>query len=141
MRAYMKAQCNVCHPIGGHGIAVGPDLSKIAERFKGQKLLKQVMEPSAEVNENYKLWMIHLSNGDILAGSIVKSDAEGIDLVQNPLAPQTVTRVLAKNIELKKPSKQSAMPEGLLSPLSKEEILDLLAFMETGGTAGAGHGH
>ncbi len=45
MRAYMKAQCNVCHPIGGHGVAVGPDLSKVAERFKGQKLLQQVMEP------------------------------------------------------------------------------------------------
>ncbi|QOV89988.1 PVC-type heme-binding CxxCH protein [Humisphaera borealis] len=141
MRAYMKAQCNVCHPIGGHGVAIGPDLSKVAERYKGQKLLSQILDPSAEVNENYRLWTISLKDGDVLAGSIVKSDAGGIDLVQNPLAPQTVTRVAAKDILKQTPSKQSAMPQGLLSPLTKEEIMDLLAFLETGGTGGGSHNH
>ena len=45
--------------------------------------------------------------------------------------------MVAKDVARQVPSKMSAMPQGLLAPLTKEEILDLLAFLETGGTAGA----
>jgi putative membrane-bound dehydrogenase-like protein len=141
MGAFMKAQCAACHQVAGHGIAVGPDLSKIAERFKGQKLLTQILEPSAEVNEAYKLWNFKLKKGDVIAGTIVKQDAEGIDVMQNPLQPKVITHVAAKDVARQVPSKMSAMPQGLLSPLTKDEILDLLAFLETGGTAiGQAHG-
>jgi hypothetical protein len=33
------------------------------------------------------------------------------------------------------------MPMGLLNPLSKEDILDLLAWIESGGNAAHGHQH
>jgi len=142
MKAYMKAQCNVCHAVGGHGVAIGPDLSKVTERYKGQKLLQQILEPSTEVNENYRLWLVHLKTGDVLSGAIIKTDDGGIDLVQNPLAPQNVTRIAGQDIERKSATKQSPMPQGMLSVLSREEILDLLAFLETGGIGSApGHGH
>lgn len=139
MGAFMKAQCAACHQLGGHGIAVGPDLSKISEKYKGQKLLLQMLEPSAEVNEAFKLWNFKLKNSNVIAGSIVKQDADGFDVMQNPLTPKLLTRVATKDVARQVPSKLSAMPQGLLSPLSKEEILDLLAFVETGGGAGVGH--
>ena len=144
MTAFMKGQCASCHTAGGHGVAIGPDLAKVAEKYRGQKLLQQLLEPSAEINENFKLWTIRLTDGDVVTGSIVKTDAGGIDVIQNPLAPKDVTRVAKADIAEQAPSKQSAMPQGLLAPLTKDEILDLLAFIESGGTAapaGAGHDH
>ena len=139
MGAFMKAQCAACHQVAGHGSAVGPDLSKVGERFKGQKLLLQILEPSAEVNEAYKLWNIKLKDGDMVSGPIVKQDADGLDVMENPLTPKVLTRVAAKDIDSRVPSKMSAMPQGLLSSLTKEEILDLLAFIESGGAGGAVH--
>jgi len=41
--------------------------------------------------------------------------------------------VARKDVEKRQPSKISPMPEGLVSILTKEEILDLLAYMESGG--------
>ena len=51
MQAYTKARCNQCHLHSGHGVNLGPDLTKIGERFKGQKLLRQILEPSHEINK------------------------------------------------------------------------------------------
>jgi putative heme-binding domain-containing protein len=142
MGAFMKAQCAACHQLGGHGVAVGPDLSKVSEKYKGQKLLQQVLDPSAEVNEGFKLWNFKLKNGNVIAGTIVKQDDGGFDVMQNPLQPKVLTRVAAKDVARQVPSKTSPMPQGLLAPLSKEEILDLLAFVESGGgAAAAGHQH
>ena len=53
MQAFMKARCDQCHAIAGHGINLGPDLSDVAKRHKGQKLLQQIIEPSTEIGEKY----------------------------------------------------------------------------------------
>ena len=54
MQAYMKARCNQCHVVAGHGINLGPDLTDVTKRFKGTKLLQQMLEPSKEINEKYR---------------------------------------------------------------------------------------
>ena len=38
MKSFMTARCNQCHAIGGHGATIGPDLTKVAEKYKGAKL-------------------------------------------------------------------------------------------------------
>jgi hypothetical protein len=48
----------------------------------------------------------------------------------NPLAPETVT-VMKSEIEERKLSKISPMPAGLLDTFTQEDILDLLAYMES----------
>ncbi len=53
--------------------------------------------------------------------------------MSNLLLPQAVTRVAKARIEYKVASKISPMPAGLLNVLTKQEILDLLAFVESGG--------
>ena len=44
MAAFMKANCNQCHVLAGHGVNLGPDLSKVAERYKNTRLLQQLIE-------------------------------------------------------------------------------------------------
>jgi len=40
MQAFVKARCNQCHAIAGHGINIGPDLTETGKRLKGVKLLQ-----------------------------------------------------------------------------------------------------
>ena len=54
-------------------------------------------------------------------------------LASEPLAPEKTTRILKSEIESQQPSALSPMPEGLLSTLTEDEILDLLAWIEAGG--------
>jgi hypothetical protein len=64
---------------------------------------------------------------------VVKEDAAAVHVVTNLLLPNEV-RVLGKaKIAARKPSELSPMPTGLLVTLQREEILDLLAFVESGG--------
>ena len=59
-------------------------------------------------------------------------DATKVALVINPLAPQRV-EILKADITRREASKLSPMPEGLINTLTKEEILDLLAYIESAG--------
>ena len=53
-------------------------------------------------------------------------------LQPNPLKPDKVTLKKA-DITARAISKLSPMPEGLVNTLEKDEILDLIAFLESGG--------
>ena len=49
------------------------------------------------------------------------------------LAPETTVEVRKTDIARRVPSRVSPMPDGLLNNLTSEEILDLLAYLESGG--------
>ena len=55
------------------------------------------------------------------------------------LAPEATVEIPLSEIAKREPSKISPMPTGLLNNLTKEEILDLLAYLESAGKAGAGN--
>jgi len=130
---FAAAGCIKCHTIAGEGSKLGPELTKIAEKYKGEKLLRQVLEPSTEINEQFKAQVFQTNTGDVVTGLVVKEDAAAVHVVPNPLLPNEV-RVLKKDaIAARKPSELSPMPTGLLVTLQKDEILDLLGFVESGG--------
>jgi len=130
---FTAAGCIKCHTIAGEGSKLGPDLSKVAEKYKGEKLLRQIVDPSSEINDQFRAQIFQTNDGDIITGLVVKEDAAAVHVVTNLLLPNEV-RMLAKgNIAARKPSELSPMPTGLLVTLQKDEILDLVAFLESGG--------
>ncbi len=133
MKVFADARCNQCHAVGGHGAKFGPDLTKIAERFKGKELLRQIIEPSSTVSDANRSYQIVTASGDVVIGSIVKETETALEIATNLLDPNSVVTVEKSDVEEKTAATQSAMPEGLLSVLTKEEILDLLVFLEAGG--------
>ena len=133
MQAFVKARCNQCHAISGHGINLGPDLTDVAKRFKGQKLLQQIIQPSAEIHEKFKTMKFLLNSGKITAGVVVKETKREFEVIENFLTPKKITKIKKKDIEQKAPSKLSTMPAGLLNVLTREEVLNLAGFLEAGG--------
>ena len=106
----------------------------MAKRQKPRlELLKEIIEPSSVVADDFRTYLITTTEGQQLSGMIIaKNDAE-VQLATNPLVPDQITELKQKDLESITPLQQSLMPEGLLSTFTRDDILDLLAYLEAGG--------
>ena len=132
---FEQATCSRCHPIAGKGPKYGPDLSEVTKRFKGSKLLQQIVKPSAEIHKEFQTQMILVNDGRLLTGLVVEETDKQILLVPNLLKPDKIETIDKSAIEERKTADVSTMPTGLLDTFSIEEILDLLAFIQAAGPA------
>ncbi len=134
MQAFEKASCTQCHPMAGRGGAnLGPDLSEVGKRFQGEKLLRQIIEPSSEIHEKFKTFKFLTASGAAVSGLIQKEDAESVEVLTNLLLPNSTVKIPKSEIELRSESRVSSMPVGLVNVLTKEEIESLVGFLESGG--------
>jgi putative heme-binding domain-containing protein len=131
-RAFIDTQCYACHRLGNTGAGIGPELSAIASKYGRRELLESLLEPSKAINEQFQNVRVFLKDGDDITGRLVRDSNEDVAIELDPLtrSEQSVSRALVDSI---KPSTVSPMPEGLLQVLERDEILDLLAFLESGG--------
>lgn len=130
--AFTAAQCIQCHRFGNQGGAVGPELTAISSRYGHRDILESILEPSKVVSEQYQNTVITKKDGDDVTGRVVEENDQKVVVVTNPLT-QTKVEVLKSDIEKRTASKISPMPEGLVNNFTKEEILDLIAYLESGG--------
>jgi putative heme-binding domain-containing protein len=131
--AFAKARCNQCHVHSGHGVNLGPELTKIGERFKDHKLLQQIIDPSIEINKKYQTWQFVTNNGEIVSGVIKQEDDKGYHIMTNLLTPNVVKILPHRDIEFRAPATLSSMPVGMLNVLTKIEIEQMIAFLQSGG--------
>ena len=124
--------CLMCHRIGDEGGSVGPDLTAVASRYSPQVILEALIEPSKVISEQYANTDITLKNGNFFTGRIVGDTDDKIILRPSMLAPDT-KEISKADIKTKETSKLSPMMPGLLNTLTKEEILDLLAYFQAAG--------
>jgi len=137
-KLFAELSCAKCHKIAGAGGAVGPDLTDVTQRLAKQKspreaLLIEIIEPSKVIDEKFRTQIVTLDSGLVLAGIIVSQDAQAIRIAADPANPEAIREIPRSRIEEMKPSDVSMMPAGLLNTLKKDEILDLLAYVESGG--------
>jgi putative heme-binding domain-containing protein len=133
--AFAAAQCAACHRMGNDGGSVGPDLTGVAGRFNRRDLLENILLPSKVVSDRYQSFTITKRDGEEVSGCITEETDEKIVLLVNPITQQR-EEVLKKDIQSRAVSKVSQMPEGLLNVLTREEILNLLAYLEADGKPG-----
>jgi putative heme-binding domain-containing protein len=130
--AFTTTQCILCHKFGTEGGAVGPDITGAASRFNRRDLLETIIEPSKVISDQYQNITITKKNGDEVTGRLVEENDQRLVLLVNPLTTDR-TELKKSDVAKRTPSKLSPMPEGLVNTLTKEEILDLLAYIEAGG--------
>lgn len=123
-RAVFSKACQQCHQLYGVGGKVGPDITG-SNRANLDYLLENVLDPSAVIPNDYKMSILDLKNGRTLTG-IVK--AEGQVSLTLVTANETLT-VPKEEIDSRRPSELSMMPDDLLKPLSDAEIRALIAYL------------
>jgi len=122
-----KAQCSACHAIGREGGTLGPDLTSIGAIRSGRDILEAIVFPSASFVPGYEPMRIETKD-DIITGNIVREDGNAVVVKLNATLEQRIPRGDIKNI---KPGTVSVMPEGLIAGLAKEELLDLMTFLQS----------
>lgn len=128
---FEQATCNRCHNLGPGEKKLGPDLTEITKRFKGAKLLQQIVKPSAEINKDFKTQLILGDDGKLRTGLVIKETDDKIHFIPNLLKPDKVEVMAKSSIEERKTADISTMPTGLLDTFGQEEIFDLLAYIQS----------
>jgi hypothetical protein len=68
-----------------------------------------------------------------VVGRVANLNDDSLMIATDMTDPNAFANIRRSDIQSIEPSKTSPMPEGLLNTLSQEEILDLLAFLLSGG--------
>jgi putative heme-binding domain-containing protein len=123
-----RAACSTCHTVKNEGGHIGPDLSHIGAIRSGRDLLEAVVFPSSSIVRGYEPYTITTREGRVYTGIITRETAEAIHLVA---ADRTETRIPRSAVEAIERSRVSIMPQGLDAQLSRQDLADLLAFLQS----------
>jgi putative heme-binding domain-containing protein len=122
------AQCSRCHQCGDAGRAFGPNLSAIGTKYGRAQLLDEILQPSKVVAPEYRTTSVILRDETEVSGFVLQRTDTELVLRDETLAERRVKLADAKDT---RESTVSAMPEGLLAPLTPQEVADLLEFLMT----------
>jgi putative heme-binding domain-containing protein len=109
----------------GQGSPLGPDLSNLVHRDYAS-VLKDITQPSAAISPDHVAYHLDLKAGDSLT-VLRLADLEHSWLVAD--ATGQTNSIPKAQIAASRTAAVSLMPEGLLQPLSSQQIKDLLAFL------------
>jgi putative heme-binding domain-containing protein len=131
------ASCVSCHKLNGVGTQVGPDLVQLDPKTTQLDILRSLLEPSAKIDEKYLTHIFTTKAGKVVTGMILEETPERIKVIENPLAKTAPVLLERADIEERAKTPNSIMPKGLLDKLTREEILDLIAYIAARGDAKA----
>lgn len=132
---FMIGQCYKCHQLAGSGGSVGPDLTAAGRRFNSHDLLETLLLPSKEVSDQYRATTFQLEDGRVITGRIANLNGGTYMVQTNMLDPGNFTHIDARKIEAQRSSEVSMMPKGLLDTMTRDDVLDLLAYLRAASDA------
>jgi putative membrane-bound dehydrogenase-like protein len=126
-KAAFKKACATCHRLEDEGVEVGPDLLSALRNKSPEQLLSDVLDPSREVDPRYINYLVTTKNGRTYSGLIAAETASSVTLRRAEKAEDTILRSQIEAIEA---TPKSVMPDGLEAQLSKQDLADLIAYLQ-----------
>lgn len=121
-----KTNCFQCHQIFGEGNAVGPDLTQ-ANRMDTDYMLGSIVNPNMVVRKEYVQFAVETKDGGFYNGLVSERSPGSVTLLN---ANSIKTTIATGDIETIDEAGLSLMPEGILTPLSPDDVRDLFAFLQ-----------
>ncbi|TWU03812.1 PVC-type heme-binding CxxCH protein [Neorhodopirellula pilleata] len=123
-RVLYDRACASCHPLFGSGEKVGPDLTG-AQRSSLDYLLHNIIDPDSVVGADYRAKKILTVDGRLLVGLVTQRTRRTLTLA----SATRIQTIPLDEIENEFDTEQSPMPSGLLTPMSDEQITNLVAYL------------
>ena len=126
-KAIFQRTCGACHKMYGEGGILGPDLTG-SNRANLDYILDNMLDPSGEIQDDYKMVVITTRDGRTYIGNIAAENDRQISL---RVAGQEAVSLNKSDIQSRETRPNSMMPEGLLQTLSDKEVIDLVGYLRT----------
>ncbi|MHC4844578.1 MAG: PVC-type heme-binding CxxCH protein [Planctomycetota bacterium] len=118
--------CQRCHATWWDGVRrVGPNLSGVGGRLARLHLLEAIVTPNLRTSPGYSGTNLFLHDGNVISGRVLEENEEHIRIQDSNGEVHLVTHDL---IETRRAG-LSAMPEGLASSITREEMRDLIQYL------------
>jgi putative heme-binding domain-containing protein len=117
--------CVACHRMGDIGVDVGPPLSDVKIK-PPEALLSDILDPNRMFEARWSSYQIDTTDGRTLSGLIENETPDSIVLVMMGGLRETLPR---SAIKATKSLDRSLMPPGLEASITKQQMADLLAFL------------
>ena len=96
-------------------------------------MLVAIVDPAKEISDQYEATQFRLEDDTVIVGRVANLNGDVLMVSTNMLDPGNFTNVKRGDIAEMRASKVSMMPTGLLDTLSSDEVIDLLAYLKSGG--------
>lgn len=122
-----ELSCVRCHKIKGEGGDVGPDLAGIAAKQTREYLLEAIVDPNKQIAKGFETVVLLLKSGKVETGVLKSEDKKEMKLIT---AEGKLVTVAKEQIDERSAGK-SAMPEDLVTKMTRWELRDLVEFLAT----------
>ena len=126
-RAVFQKTCAACHVLYEEGGKVGPELTG-ANRANLDYILLNSVYPSLDVPHAYRTVSVLTVDGRVVNGVLAEEDDTKI-VLRTPEQPRVV--IAKEDIDFRKISPQSMMPDGQLDAMKPQEVIDLVKYLRT----------
>mgnify|MGYP003110718630 CR=1 FL=1 len=126
-RAIFERTCGACHLLYGDGGVVGPDLTG-SNRANLDYILLNSVDPSYDVPDGYKMVTVLTIDGRLINGVVAEEDDTKL-VLKTAQQPRVV--ITKEDIEERKLSDKSIMPDGQLDQMESQEVIDLIKYLQT----------
>ena len=111
----------------GKGGNIGPDLTG-SNRASLDYLLFNVLNPSGEIQDDYKLVVVTTRDGRTYSGNVIAENERQLTM---RIVGQDAVVVNKSAIQSREVMPTSLMPVGLFDNLSEQEVLDLVKYLRS----------
>jgi putative heme-binding domain-containing protein len=118
--------CAGCHRVAGTGVNIGPEISDTRTK-QPRELLTAILNPSLAVDNRYFQTSILTADGRTLQGLLESETLDSL-VIRTTAGEQEIVR--RADIELKRISPKSLMPDGFENSISPSDMSDLISFLK-----------
>lgn len=130
---FAAGRCVACHRFRGEGGYAGPDLGSLGKRFTIRDILVAICEPSQSISEQYMASKVTLRDGGVRYGRLIWRNEQELALAMDPYDLGALTKLPAADVANVEASQVSLMPPGTIAAMGKDEVMDLVAYLVSGG--------
>ncbi len=120
--------CSSCHVAGDTGTEFGPALSDIGNKLSKQFMYSSIIYPSAGINFGYEGYTLKMKDGTTYTGYILSHTEDEITI---KMMGGTQKDLALADIASQEAMERSLMTEGLHKVMSEDDLVDLVAYLET----------
>ena len=125
---FTKANCVACHTVSKEEIQKGPYLGNIAQTYRRKELATAILQPNQTIAQGFKTNIILDLDGRMVTGYVTEESADQVVMRDSDGKEFAFAK---DNIDERKESLLSVMPEGLTKNYTVHDLASVLDYLDS----------